>query len=229
MNIIYLRDQNLASQLPALTFGELRTMLPEISDEERIPRPESLENDLRNRFLEVDEDDFSIRIYSSGVCLYLEESGKSAYAVSKCATLEFPSVSAGYAAKVPADDMRWLLPLVITGQERASHNLDSNEGYNILHFEAGIPDRLMPYTPNFVFEVSPEEDEENYRRKLRNLYDKLARVMRCMTKRQRQIFLLRYQDNTKPEKIAAQLGICRSVVFDTLQRANQKVDRYLSR
>ena len=229
MNIIYLRDRNLAEKLPALTFGELRKTLPEIGDGERVPRPETLVKDLRDRFLEVAEEDFSVRIYSNGICLYQEENGISAYAVSQCATLVFPSVSAEYAAEIRADDLPWRWPLIITGQERLWRNQESVEEYHTIHFEAGIPAELMPYTPDFVVETSPEEEYENYRRKLRNLHDELRRVTRCMTERQKEVFFLRYGQGLKLEEIAVRLGIRRSSVFDTLRGADRKVNRYLFR
>ena len=229
MNIIYLRDRNLAEKLPALTFGELRKMLPEIGDGERVPRPETLVKDLRDRFLEAAEEDFSVRIYSNGICLYQEGNGISAYAVSQCATLVFPSVSAEYEAEIQTDDMQWFPPLIVMGQERVSHNLDSGEEYRVLRFEAGIPAELTPYTPDFVVETSPEEEYENYRRKLRNLHDELRRVTRCMTERQKEVFFLRYGQGLKLEEIAVRLGIRRSSVFDTLRGADRKVNRYLFR
>ena len=229
MNVIYLRDKTLETRLNELTFGELRGMLSEIKDENRVPRPETLVKDLRNRFLEASEDDFSIRIYTGGVCLYQENGGASAYSVSRCATLVFSSVSAEYAAEIRADDLPWRWPLIITGQERLWRNQESVEEYHTIHFEAGIPAELTPYTPDFVVETSPEEEYENYRRKLRNLHDELRRVTRCMTERQKEVFFLRYGQGLKLEEIAVRLGIRRSSVFDTLRGADRKVNRYLFR
>ena len=233
MNIIYLRDQTLASKLSALTFGELRKMLPEISDEDSIPRPERLKDNCHNRFLEAAGEDFSVRVYCDGICLYQEGDESSSFAVTRCVALEFPSVSDDFAETVQTDEMHWLLPLVVTGQERVSHNQDSAEGYHTLHFEAGLPAELTPHTPNFVVEASAEEIEEeeraSYRRRLRKLHEELARVMRCMTERQKLVFLLRYQSKMKVERIAVRLGICRSVAYAHLHKAKQKVDRYLPR
>ena len=233
MKIIYARDRTLEQRIDTLTYRELRGMLPEIIDEDSIPRPELLKDNCRSRFLEVEEEDFSVRLYCDGVCLYQEGDKGSSFAVSQCAALEFPSVSDDYAATVQADEMHWLLPLVVTGQERVFHDQDSEEGYHTLHFEAGLPAELTPHTPNFVVEVSAEEIEEaeraGYRRRLRKLHDELARVMRCMTERQKQVFLLRYQSCMKTERIAARLGICRSAAFAHLHKANEKVDRYLPR
>lgn len=233
MNIIYLSNHSLAAGLPTLTFGELRKMLPAIRDEDSIPRPELLKDNCHNRFMEVTEEDFTIRIYCDGVCLYQEGDDRSSFAVSQCATLEFPSVSDGYAETVQSDEMHWLLPLAVTGQERVFHNKVSEEGYHTLHFEAGLPAELTPHTPDFVVEASAEEIEEaeraSYRRRLRKLHKELARVMRCMTGRQKQVFLLRYQGGMKVEKISVRLGICRSAAYDHLHKAKQKVDRYLPR
>ena len=231
MNIIYLSNRSLAASLPTLTFGELRKMLPAIHDEDNIPRPELLKDNCHNRFLEVAEEDFNIRIYCDGVCLYWEGDKGSSFAVSQCAALEFPSVSDDFSETIQADEMHWLLPLVVIGQERVSQNQNSEEEYHTLHFEAGLPAELTPHVPNFVVEASAEEVEEteraSYRRRLRKLHKELVRVMRCMTRRQKQVFLLRYQDGMRTERIAARLGICRSVAYDHLDKAKQKVDRYL--
>ena len=231
MNIIYLSNRSLAASLPTLTFGEIRKMLPAIRNEDSIPRPELLKDNCHNRFLEIAEEDFSVRVYCDGVCLYQEGDERSSFAVSHCVELEFPSVSDDYAETVQADEMHWLLPLAVTGQERVFHNKVSEEGYHTLHFEAGLPAELTPHVPNFVVEASAEEVEEaeraSYRRRLRKLHKELVRVMRCMTRRQKQVFLLRYKDGMRTERIAARLGICRSVAYDHLHKAKQKVDRFL--
>ena len=225
MNVIYLRDKTLETRLNELTFGELRGMLSEIKDENRVPRPETLIKNLRNRFLEASEDDFSIRIYTGGVCLYQENGGASAYSVSRCATLVFSSVSGEYAEEIRADDLPWRWPLIITGQERLWRNQESVEQYHTIHFEAGIPAELTPYTPDFVTDVSSEI--ENQRRRLHILRDELPRMTRCMTERQRQVFLLRYQYGMKPGRISAYLGIGAPSVCDALRRARQKVKRLM--
>ena len=168
MNIIYLSNRSLAASLPTLTFGEIRKMLPVIRDEDSIPRPELLKDNCHNRFLEVAEENFSVRVYCDGPV----SGGRRAvllrgFSVRRAGV---PSVSDDYAETVQSDEMHWLLPLAVTGQERVFHNKVSEEGYHTLHFEAGLPTELTPHVPNFVVEASAEEVEEaeraSYRRRL---------------------------------------------------------------
>ena len=227
METIYVYNRSLEARLNKLTFGELKEMFPTVSTALYLPRPESLLENRKNRFLEVEETDFSIRIYRSGLFLYQEQGEATAYSVRKCARILFPSVEDEYYAESETDDLLWFWPLKMAGEYRIERNQNSRECYNrnLLHFEEGIPDNLMPYTPDFVRDSSPEMEEQHYEQTTRLMYHKLLRVMKCLTPHQRQIFHLRFGEQMKLNDIAKRLGIGKAAVTRALQRASNRIEK----
>ena len=223
MNIIYLRDQELASRLDTLTYAELRRLLPDIRGV-RLPRPVSLLDDRRDRFLEVSETDFSVRIYANGLFLYREPGEATVFAVSRCGRIAFPSVT-GEPHIVDMSDCVWFLPLKIAGENRVDRNRNSREEYHCAYrFEADsrsaarIPDALTPCTPDFAREPNPEAEKLARREK----YAVMKTSLHHLTRRQTELTLL-YHGGMNMSEIAENLGIRKSTVSKTLRRARERL------
>ena len=221
MKLIFLRDQALKSRLNTLTYAELRDMLPEVSSD-HLPSPRVLLEERRGRFLEIADVDFKLRIYANGMYLYREPGVATAFWVSKCARIAFPSLQDG----LHMTDMMncvWFLPLKIAGEYRIDHNKDSRESYrNVYHFESDIPmpNSLMPCTPDFVQDADQEAEERYWRAR------KAAMVSawNALTVRQKQLLRLYREAGMTMEEIAQELGICKSTVSKTIQRARNRLD-----
>ena len=225
MKIIYMQDRALKARMDTLTYRELRELVPKFPGH-RLPRPGTLLDELRGRFLEVSDSDFRLRIYTNGLYLYREPGKATVYSVHKCARIAFPSLEDG----PHVTDMRdfvWFLPLKIAGEFRVDHNSDSREEHrNAFHFEAEIPSRLMPCTPDFVRETDPEEESEAEERAYREKCAVMMSALGRLTERQREILMLHRVKKKKQKDIAAELGICKSTVSTTIHRAEKTLGAF---
>ena len=221
MKLIFLRDQALKSRLDTLTYAELRDMLPRANND-HLPSPRVLLDELRGRFLEIADVDFKLRIYANGMYLYREADVSTVFWVSKCSRIAFPSLQDG----LHVTDMMncvWFLPLKIAGEYRVDHNRDSRESYrNVYHFESDIPipNPLMPCTPDFVQDADPEAEERYWQARKAAMLS----AWNALTARQKQLLRLYRQDGMTMEKIAEKLGICKSTASKTIQRAGSRLD-----
>ena len=219
MRILYMQDRTLEQRIDTLTYRELREMLPDFHGQ-CLPTPKALWNELRGRFLEVVDDDYRIRIYTNGLYLYREPGGATVYPVSKCAKIAFPSVEDG----LHVTDMRdfvWFLPLKIAGEFRVDNNRSSREEYWCpFHFEEEIPEHLMPCTSDFVRETDQDAEERAYRER----YASMMSALNDLTERQREVLTLYRVEGMKMSEIAESLGVCKSTISITIQRAEKHLN-----
>ena len=225
MEIIYAQNSALEARMDTLTYRELRDMVPRFPGR-RLPRPSILLDEMRGRFLEVSDSDYSIRIYMNGLYLYREPGNATVYSVHRCAKIAFPSLEDG----LHMTDMRdfvWFLPLKIAGEFRVDHNSDSREEHrNAFHFEAEIPVHLMPCTPDFVRETDPEAEAEADERAYQKRCVKMMSALTELTERQREILMLHRVKKKRQKEIAEELGICKSTVSTTIHRAERTLDAF---
>ena len=125
-------------------------------------------------------------------------------------------------------DYPWYLPLIIVGSYRLEHNQNSRQEYmSPFHFESGIPDHLLPYTPDFVRDSDPQLEEEKRQTLRRIQYDRMNAAMKSLSKRQLQVFMLRYRDRMKVKDIAKTLDINESTVSELAKTARTRLARLI--
>ena len=226
MNITYLYDETLTDQFENLKYADFRKLFPD-ANAGKLPRPEMLLRDNPAPFLVAADLDIRLTVYPSGLYLYREPDEASVYAVSECASLEYRSVTGNLIlTEAETAELPWFIPLILAGSYRAEHNRDSRQDYAVtFRYDMDSIDELplCCHTPDFVQESNPLEEERAYRRKK---YGALKDAFNNMTKRQKQITLLRCHDGLKVTEIADRLGLCKSTVSETLRRARIRLGAY---
>ena len=219
MHIIYTRDGISPGQFDGLKYADFRRLFPE-TEAGKLPRPETLLREKPTPFLTAADLDIHLTVYPSGLYLYREPGEATVYAVSRCANFQYNSVEGTFAlTEEETAELPWFIPLILVGSYRAEHNRDSRQDYAVaFHYDPDSIDELPVYchTPNFVRESDPLEEERRIRHKK---YGTLKAAFNDMTERQKQVALLRCHDGLKVTEIADRLGICKSTVSETIQRA----------
>ena len=219
LNITYLYDKALSGQFESLKYADFRRLFPE-TGAGKLPRPETLLREAPSPFLTAADIDIRLTVYPSGLYLYREPGEATVCAVSRCASFEYRSVTGNLIlTEAETAELPWFIPLILVGSYRAEHNRDSRQDYAVaFHYDPDSIDALPAccHTPDFVQESDPLEDERAYRRKK---YGALKAAFNDMTERQRQVTLLLGHDGLKATEIADRLGICKSTVSETIQRA----------
>ena len=219
MHIIYTHDGISPGQFDGLKYADFRRLFPE-TGAGKLPRPETLLREEPTPFLTAADLDIHLTVYPSGLYLYREPGEATVYAVSKCANFQYDSVEGTFTlTEEETAELPWFIPLILVGSYRAEHNRDSRQDYAVaFHYDPDSIDALPTYchTPNFLRESDPLEEERRIRHKK---YGTLKAAFNDMTERQRQVALLRCHDGLKVTEIADRLGICKSTVSETIQRA----------
>ena len=219
MHIIYTRDGISPGQFDGLKYADFRRLFPE-TGAGKLPRPETLLREKPTPFLTAADLDIHLTVYPSGLYLYREPGEATVCAVSRCANFQYDSVEGTFTlTEAETAELPWFIPLILVGSYRAEHNRDSRQDYAVaFHYDPDSIDELPTccHTPDFVQESDPLEDERAYRRKK---YGALKAAFNDMTERQRQVTLLLGHDGLKVTEIADRLGICKSTVSETVQRA----------
>ena len=226
MHIIYTCDGISPGQFDGLKYADFRRLFPEISAG-KLPRPETLLREAPAPFLTAADLDIHLTVYPSGLYLYREPGEATVCAVSRCASFRYDSVEGTFAlTEEETAELPWFIPLILAGSYRAERNRDSRQDCAVaFRYNPDSIDALPTYchTPDFVQESDPLEDERAYRRKK---YGALKAAFNDMTERQKQVMLLRFHDSLKVTEIADRLGIGKSTVSETLQRARIRLGAY---
>ena len=227
MHIIYTRDRISPGQFDNLKYADFRRLFPE-TGAGKLPRPETLLREAPAPFLTAADIDIHLTVYPSGLYLYREPGEATVCAVSRCASFEYRSVTGNLIlTEAETAELPWFIPLILVGSYRAEHNRDSRQDYAVaFHYNPDSIDALPAccHTPDFVQESDPLEDERRIRRKK---YGALKAAFNDMTERQRQVTLLLGHDGLKVTEIADRLGVCKSDISKTIQRARNRMSKFL--
>ena len=219
-NTIPVNRLNTASD--SLTYGELRSLLPHVS-EKRLPSLKFvLSGGYNDSVLFSDKvADATLTLYSHGFYLYEERTGGTVYSTFMAGSL----MNANYASltAAPALDceslvnLPWFWPLTIAGKVRLERNLDkrrSKAEKRYLEEQRNL--RIDSVTPDFVSESIAIADE-------RLLRARLEAALNALTERERQVITLYIRENQKRSQVAWELRVCPATVSNTKRRGIGKL------
>lgn len=224
VNVTYVREASLGKRLDGFTYGELKGLVPAVTNTKKLPDPRTIEKICKNNILVTASDEFTaLVLFDNGLYKYSEYGHATTYSVSECATILFDSVKKGCNVYVEdTDSMPWFLPLTIVGSHRVDHNWNSEEdNRNKLHY-GGDTDTLGSEHSHFDRATSGSgRDYHNTRRDLRWAVIRDAR--KKMTGREEQIFHCYYFLHMNEKEIAQDLHISQSTVSEALARARAAI------
>ena len=220
VHVTYVREASLGSRLDGLTYGELKGMVPTVTNTKKLPDPRTIESTCKNNILVTASDEFtSLVLFDNGIYKYAEYGHATSFSVSECAAILFDSVKKGCNVYVEdTDSMPWFLPLVIVGSHRVDHNWNSEEdNRNRIHY-GGDTNTLGAKNSRTDNEVQTSAaDYQNTGRDYR--WAVIHEARKKMTGREEQVFHCYYFRHMKEKEIARELNIAQATVSEELSRA----------
>ena len=231
MNIIYLRDQNLAEKLPDLNYADLRDMLP-VATMQSLPAPKTLYADReRNRFLAASERDIFITVYRDGAYLYEENGRYTVYSVALAEKLMEQDYTSLKNSEKALDreffaSFPWYWPLMIAGQARLAANADAAQDEirerlrESREIRAGTTE-----PPRYSEEWFRFHEEKDFYRKLR---EEILSAVRELTKREREVVHLLYVEELTRSQTAKVMNVTPQYVSKARISAFSRIRRTLT-
>ena len=226
MNVIFIHDSNLMARLDTLSYGEFREMVPVVDNDKHLPRPERLKNEcIDERLLDVAFDDFTITVYQNGLFHYQEANRQTAYTVSGCAKLLYPSTTGQVSVEAEeAEKSLWYIPLMVAGSYRIENNMSKRENSVVkFHYEPGTVDRpTMPAEADHAEEAYQKAIEQERQENMRKL---LKAASRNLTGRQEQVLWFLYGLNLTQCQTAEALGTTQANISAVLKNARKRLNK----
>ena len=175
----------------------------------QLPSAKALREGNAETLFVFEHGDFTLTVFSNGFYIYECFGKETVSAVDRCKRIIY-EYQDGEIRKIEEPEFRdgpCLIPLLLSGDERVAHNLDSYEWY--WHEFS-----LSKNAENWASEASSAGPEDFYldKERLDDVQDALDRL----TKRQRQVIQLYYVEDMTFKQIAKLLNLSYSTVHEAL-------------
>ena len=200
-----------------VTLRDLKGIMP---DTKRVKTPTWKELRSLQPILQQPLEDGGLWVYSNGFAVY--KSGRRTTVLRiACASSHTYKFSDGD-KNCSLNDQPWATALVLYGEGRIEQNTREWDERRSVHYD-GFDDFNENDEPEGEVVLTGSDDVEGT--VVNKLDNRMELILSCLTKRQRQIFTMYYNDDMKQQEIADELGIARRVVGHTLDDAISKLQK----
>ena len=229
-----IRDSNIDSSITglsvdisALTFAQLKTLLPDTKGR-MLPTVRALrESDTRVLAI-VETRDGVLTVFRNGFFMYETKNGHATvYAVDRCARIVLNPMTGGETSALEETsfgDCPWPKVLEFAANERIVSNINRDaRRQEVLSLDAIDEDWDTRLTTQPDFERQLEEEEA-----LTKDSEKIRTALAHLTDRQREVIRLYYFDELNQEEIASKLKITQQATSKALNQAIQRIKNVFS-
>ncbi len=200
------------------TFKELKSMVG-IPDVQRLPSAKALKDGGFDILFNHDDEDIDITVFCNGYVIYAECERETVFSINMISEIMY-RYSKNETVIVPESefqDSSCLVPLLIYGNDRLEHNIESQGAYwrGFSLNNDGTDWTALRNTNSVEDDILEEEAKKVLKKSLSHL-----------PKRQRQVLVLRFYDGYNSKEISQFLKISEPTVHEHLDSAIISVRQY---
>ena len=200
------------------SFEQLKGMVASTTGK-KIPSAKALREGGTDILFVHEHDDCSITVYTNGFYIYKSYGRETVFAVDRCKEIHYQYLNDEVCTVFEHEltDGPCLVPLLLNGDTRIVHNMDSYEWY---WYEFSLNDNKNPWAEETLIQ-GPENELIN-----REYQNQVENALNTLSKQQRRIVHLYYFENLNQSQIAADLGLTQADVSMALSKSKQILRNY---